>query len=320
MSEIVTVALPFFGLLFLGYGTGRLKVIPGEGLAGLDFFVFYMALPALLFQVTATTPWSEMPDWSFLLTTTFSTYCAFAIAFSFGALVSRGNIPEATVQGLVGSYSNVAYLAPGLTLAAFGAGAGAPTALVFTFDTAMFFCLVPLLMALGGTERIDLRAAATSIGRDIFLHPMILATIAGVLAALLGLKVPGPIDALLSFLRSAAAPAALFACGLGLSRRPVEKPASDLPFLVGVKLVAHPLIVYLLLSWIGGFEPAWTGAAILMAALPPAARVLVLARKYSTYRDGASTAIILGTIASIVTLTVVLTLVVLDLLPVDPFH
>ena len=93
-----------------------------------------------------------------------------------------------------------------------------------------------------------------------------------------------------------------------------------MPVLIGVKLVVHPLIVYLLLSWIGGFDPAWTGSAILMAALPPAARVLVLARKYGAYRERASAAIILGTIASVATLTVVLTLVVLDLLPPDPLH
>ena len=75
------------------------------------------------------------------------------------------------------------------------------------------------------------------------------------------------------------------------------------------------------MSWIGGFDPAWVDAAILMAALPPAANVLVLARKYGTYRERASAAILLGTIASVVTVTVVLTLVVLnDLLPADPFH
>ena len=58
-----------------------------------------------------------------------------------------------------------------------------------------------------------------------------------------------------------------------------------MPVLLVVKLVVHPLIVYLLLSWIGGFDRIWVYAAVLMAALPPAANVLALAQKYESYRD-----------------------------------
>src|SRR5262245_35515151 len=120
MSDVVSIALPFFGPILLGYAVGRWLKVPSEGLAGLNLFVFYIALPALFFELVARTPIGMLADWSFVLTTTFATYCAFAIAFSFGALVNRGNVPEATIQGLVGSYANIAYLAPALTINAFG--------------------------------------------------------------------------------------------------------------------------------------------------------------------------------------------------------
>jgi predicted permease len=320
MSEIVTITLPFFGLIALGYGAGQWRKTPVEGLAWLNFFVFYLALPALFFQLIAETPIVKLTSWSFVLTTIFGTYCAFAIAFSIAALTNRGNVPAATIQGLVGSYSNSGFMAPGLTLAAFGTAAAVPTALVFSFESAMLFTLVPLMMALGRADRADSRALLASVARSIFLNPIIIAIIAGFGASATGIRPPAAIDALLSLLRAAAAPCALFALGVGLGVRPQKRVSLDVPVLVAIKLFVHPTIVYLMLSWIGGFDRIWVYTAVLMAALPPAVNVFVLARRYDVYVEQASTAILLGTMVSIVTVTVILSLILTGNLPVDPFH
>jgi malonate transporter len=319
MVEIISLLFPFFGLILIGYGAGRLRFVSADGLAGIDFLVFYIALPVLFFHLIASAPLTGF-SWAFIATTTFATYCAFAIAFSIGALVNGGNVPEATIQGLVGSYSNIGYLGPALVLAAFGSAAAVPTALIFAFDNAMLFTLTPLMMALGGTMRTEPRKLAENIARQVFLHPFIIATVLGLLFATSGIPIPGPIDALLAFLANAAAPIALFAIGVGLSLRPVGKVPVDMPVLLAVKLVGHPLIVYLLLGWVGGFNPVWVSTAILLAALPPAANVLTLARHYRIYGDHASTAILLGTAASFVTLTITLVLVMNNVLPANPFR
>jgi predicted permease len=320
MNEIVAITLPFFGLIALGYGAGQWRKTPVEGLAWLNFFVFYLALPALFFQLIAETPIKELTNWPFVLTTVFGTYCAFAIAFSIAALTNRGNVPAATIQGLVGSYSNSGFMAPGLTLAAFGSAAAVPTALVFSFESAMLFALVPLMMALGRADRADPMVLLKSVARSIFLHPIIIAIIVGFSAAATGIRPPAAIEALLSLLQSAAAPCALFALGVGLGIRPQTPISLDVPVLVTIKLLVHPVIVYLMLSWIGDFDPVWVYTAVLMAALPPAVNVFVLARQYEVYVDQASTAILVGTIASIVTVTVFLSLILTGTLPVDPFH
>lgn len=320
MNEIVSILLPFFGLIALGYGAGKWRKTPAEGLAWLNFFVFYLALPALFFQTVAEAPLEDFISWSFVLTTTFGTYCTFAIAFSIAALIHRGNIPVSTVDGLVGSYSNSGYMAPGLTLAAFGPAAAVPTALIFSFENAMFFALVPMMMALGSTERSDPAKILIRILRSIFLHPFIIAIVLGFAAAVTGMRPPQAIDALLNLLRFAAAPCALFALGVGLGLRTLERIGLELPILIGIKLFVHPLVVYLLLSWIGGFDPVWVYTAVLMAALPPAAKVSVLARQYRTYVEFASTGILLATFLSVATVSLVLSLILTGTLPTDPFH
>jgi predicted permease len=320
MSEILTLLVPFFGVILLGYGAGWFRLVPQDGLAALEFFVFTVALPCLFFQLIAATPTPLGGGWAFVATTTFATYCAFAIAFSIGALINGGNVPEATVEGLVGSYSNTAYLAPTLAIAAFGTAAAAPVALIYSFDTAMLLIITPLMMALGGTMRSDPRRLAEDIARQVLLNPAIIATVLGLVALAIGFRPPGPVDGALSFVGNAAGPGALFLLGVSLAQRRFTPLALETPVILAVKLVAHPLIVYLLLSWVGGFDPVWVSAAILIAALPPAANVIGLAGRYKVYAARSSAAVLLGSAAAVVTLTIAVILLVGDGLPSDPFR
>lgn len=320
MTEIVTLLLPFFGLLLLGYGSGRLGYLGHESAAGLEFLLRYIALPAFFFQAITQAPSAEPEVVVFAAMTTFSTYCAFAVAFSIGALLNGGNVPEATVQGLAGSNSNVAYLAPALVLAAFGPAAALPAALILSLDYALLCVVTPLMMALGGTARARPVVIAEQIGRAIAFHPIVLATVLGILFTALGWRLPGPIDAVVGFARQLAAPGALFAFGLAISFVRLGPLTIEMPAVVIVKLLIQPLIVYLLLSWIGGFDPVWVNTAILLAALPPAVAVIATAEHYRVYAPQAGTIVIVATVGAAVTVTILLTLLVNGMLPADPFR
>jgi len=320
MSDIATAALPFFGLVFLGYAVGRWGPVRRDLFAGFEFFVRSIALPALYFQLLATAPIAEVASWSFILTTAFGTYCAFAIAFSFAALINRGHVPEATVEGLAGSQAAATWLAPGLTLAALGAGAGVPTALMVAFDSLMLAILTPLMMALAATDRTTLRRTAEAIGWDLLREPVIIGAALGFLWSATGIGLPGPLGGFFGLLSAAAVPAALILFGLTLFDRKVDRPPADVGVLIVIKLVVHPLIVWLLLSWIGGFPPVWVAAAVLVAALPPGVEVLAAAARYRSYGARASQAMLWGSAASVVTLLVTLVVVLGGLLPADPFR
>jgi hypothetical protein len=319
MSDVVLLAMPFFGLIFLGFGVGKLVTIPDDGMVGLNFFILYLALPALFFQLISQTPIEELANWSFVLATTLASLAAFTLAFTSGILLNRGNIAEATIQGLAGSYGNIGYMAPGLTLAVFGAAATVPTALVFCFDNTLFFTLAPLMMALAGGQPGGPARLALGIARRVLLHPFILATIAGVLAAAFRFVPPGPIDQMLTLLRGAAAPCALFAMGVTIAKRPVKRIPVELPIIVAIKLLVLPVIAYLLLGWIGNFDPVWVYSAVLMASLPTATNVFVLAQQYQTWVQRASATVLVTTVVSVATVTGLLFLITSGILPPDPF-
>ncbi len=304
MTDIINLALPFFGLIFIGLGCGKFKRIPDTGLAWMNFFIIYVALPSLFYRILAKTPFEQLAQARFIVATTTSTFLAFVISFVIGMALRGRNIADATIAGLAGSYGNVGYMGPGLALATLGADAAAPVALVFCFDTLLVFSLVPVGMALSGTERNG--AAAFDVVRRIVGNPFIIASMLGVISAALHLEPPVAVDRLLGYLQAAAAPCALFALGVTVALRPVERTAWEVPILAAVKLVAHPAIALVLLTALGPFADNWMATAVLMAALPPALNVFVMARQYDVRVTQASSAVLFGTVVSVVTLTVVM--------------
>jgi len=320
MLDIINLALPFFGLIFLGFACGKLKRIPDTGLAWMNFFIVYVALPALFYRILAQTPLDQLAQIRFIVGTTLATLSAFCLAFAVGFAMRRRHVAEATIAGLAGSFGNIGYMGPGLALATLGAEATAPVALIFCFDTLLLFSLVPLLMGFAGTQQKTMAATALEVVMRIVTNPFMIASALGAASAALHFEPPVALDRLMGFLQNAAAPCALFVLGVTVALRPLDRMPWEVPFLVAIKLAIHPAIVLVLLSLLGPFSDAWMAAAVLMAALPPALNVFVMARQYDSWVAQASGSVLLGTLASVVTLTAVMWLVKTHGLPLHLFH
>lgn len=315
MIDVLNLALPFFGLIFIGFACGRIKQIPDTALAWMNFFILYLALPALFYRILAQTPLDQLAQVDFIFATTLATFWAFAVSFGIGMAIRRGNISESTVAGLAGGYGNIGYMGPGLALATLGQSAAVPVALIFCFDNIILFTMVPLLMALAQPRPMSIPAIAVEVVKRVALHPLIVASAVGVLSAALHYQPPVALDRLMQFLQNAAAPCALFALGVTVALRPLKKMPWEVPSLTAVKLVLHPVLVFLLLSAFGPFDQTWVYTAVLMAALPPALNVFVFARQYDTWVEQASSAVLVGTLVSVVTLTSVMWMVKTGALP-----
>ena len=80
----------------------------------------------------------------------------------------------------------------------------------------------------------------------------------------------------------------------------------------------HPLIVFIVLTLVG-FQDEWLHTALLIAALPTALGVYIMANQYQLETHSSSSAILISTILSVVTVTGVLFLIKSDLLPTYGF-
>lgn len=107
MIDVLNLALPFFGLIFIGFACGKLKQIPDTALAWMNFFILYVALPALFYRILAQTPLEKLAQIDFIFATTLGTFWAFALSFAIGMAIRHGNIAEAAIAGLAGGYGNI---------------------------------------------------------------------------------------------------------------------------------------------------------------------------------------------------------------------
>jgi malonate transporter len=235
MADILALVAPFFGLIFLGFFSGRVVRLPEDGLAWLNFFIIYLALPALFFDLLSSTPLDQLEGWSFIVVTTLAAFVVYVMATLVAALRGR-DLSEAAMQGVAGSYSNIGYMGPGLTLSVLGAPAAVPTALIFCFDNALQFILTPILMAMSGTSKDRPLQIALLVTRKIVFHPFIVASALGIAAAAFHFQTPGPLQRIIDFLSGAAAPCALFAMGVTIALRPLTRVPTEVPWLLFVKL------------------------------------------------------------------------------------
>jgi predicted permease len=321
MSDLIglfNLLAPFFGMIGLGFYCGKVVKQPEAALAWMQFFVIYIALPCLFYRLIADKPLDQFTNWSFIAATTLSTFFAFGLSFAAGWRHTK-SVPQSVMQGVAGSYSNIGYMGPPLILAAFGQAASAPVVLIFVFDNVLLFSLVPLLMSVAGLEKLSLSATIRRIIWRVVTHPFNVATALGMSASYLHLELPSALNQMVTWLSGAAAPCALFVLGVIVAMRPLRRIPGEVPTLVFIKLILHPLIVWVVLSAFGDFGQTWTYAALIMAALPPALNIFVISTQYNVGVERASACVLIGTLASILTLSGLLYLTNIGLLPYDLF-
>jgi malonate transporter len=309
MLAVIQLVLPLFAIILIGFVAGKLARLPIEGLAWMNFYIIYAALPALFYQLLSTTPVSQFAQVGFIVISMGSTFTIFLLVYLI-AKWRKKNQSEATIQGLAAAYGNVGYMGVPLGLAAFGPAAAVPVALIFCFENAMHFIVAPLFMALDNGNQQTKLALIRHILVKIFTHPFIVATLAGVLASVFSFQMPEFANKTLDLLSQTAGPCALFAMGISAALRPLKRIPTELGYIIPMKLILHPVLMYGLLVWlVPDLDPVWLYSAVLLATLPTATNVFVLAEQYGVWQERASSTIVISTLLAMVTVTAFLYLV-----------
>ncbi|MBY3154584.1 AEC family transporter [Rhizobium laguerreae] len=316
MADIISLLLPFFGLILIGYIAAKATKQPAEALGWLNTFIIYAALPALFFKLVSRTPIEELTRVDFIATDIAATYAVFILLFAIGRLLRGNSLADCTIQSFAGAYGNIGYLGPGLALLALGEGAAVPVALIICFENALHFVVAP---AAAGDDKRSASRLIADVVRKVGLHPFILSTTLGFAVAALHLDQPLAFQRLVDYLAQAAAPCALFAMGVTLALRPLKRIPAEISYIVPAKLILHPIAVFVALTAIGGFEPVWIQAAVLLASLPTATNVFVIGQQYGVWQERASATILITTVFSVVTVSLWLIVIRSGLLPLQLF-
>jgi malonate transporter and related proteins len=295
MQAIFTVTIPFFALVLLGYLAAQRRVLPEEAIPGLNVYVLFFALPCLLFRFGSSLPFARLFDPALLGV---YTVCALLmIAVTIGVTLQRGahrpgvGLKDAAFGALVAAFPNAGFMGVPLLVALLGDNAAGPVIGAILVDLILTSTLCLALAQAsahhGAGGRGVLAAAALSL-RGALTNPLPWAIVIGALFAAFERELPAPVAQVVRMLGDSATPVALFTIGSVLSRAGrhahTRTPVARYLPVALLKLVLHPALVFGL-----GTAAAALGAPVprvglmvltLVAALPSASNVSVLAERY----------------------------------------
>lgn len=304
MLRIFEVTFPFFGLVGLGWLAARRGWLPMEAIPGLNRFVLYFALPCMLFRFAAATPVARLFDaavfGSWLLCALLMVALVIALTRRPGARGGPG-WNDAAFGALVTAFPNSGFMGVPLLVNLLGERAAAPVIASMVIDMVITSSLCIGLSRLGDRGEAGAQSAGRAMChalKGMALNPLPWAISAGCVMAVLGLALPPLLAKPVAMLSNAASPAALFVLGavLARTRLPSQPQAAgvrnDLPLLVALKLLVHPLLVLAAVRGAAALglavDPFAAMVLVLVAALPSASNVPMLAERFGA--DAARTA------------------------------
>jgi predicted permease len=309
MLTVLEVTLPVFALVLCGWAAARGRLMSDEAVEGINAFVFWFALPAMLFRAVSTQPVSRIADAGFFAAYLLAACVLYAAS---RALAGRAGADpsQRTALAFAATHGNIGYL--GLPLLAQLGGDDRMAAMVMPMIVDIGVLIVGSIVLFEfarGTSAAD--GAATPLGArlrgalgGLLRTPLILGIAAGLAFSMGGWRLPGAPDAFVRLLAMAAGPCALFAIGASLGARPVVLDRT-VGALLAAKLLAHPALVAAAM-WAFGVEPELAAIGVLAASLPTASNAFILSARYGAGVLPIGAAIVAGTFAAAGTVSFVI--------------
>ncbi|WP_334121338.1 AEC family transporter [Glutamicibacter sp.] len=332
--DVLYGVLPLFFIMLIGFGTSYAPKFPASVEPALNVFVFYVALPALLYKVVARADISDGVSFSFLWISIAATLLFAVMSWAFFRYLLRVGPQRALAGMLTTSFGNVSYLGIPVIIGVMGPEAGFAAGMGQLVHNIIFMVGFPILaqiMLPTGAHAEQHPASGSRLLRTIrsalLYSPVTWAMVIGGAVVLTGVHVPGPIDDTIDLLSAAAAPGALFVIGMSLKRTiersraaksaevaveqasTVRAKTSMLVMIIG-KLVALPLLTVVMLQLFAPqLDRIWFNAAVLMAAMPVSATAYIMAHNDTGNGEPTAVAIVITCLLSVIALPVLAQLV-----------
>jgi len=303
MQALVDIAFPIFSIMLIGFAAGKRGLLNSASTSALNRYVFLFALPAAMFAFTARADFAEIVNPSFIAAYLLGSAATVLLALLAAALVFRLEREEIAFHGALASYSNSGYMGIPIFLTAFGPANILPAVMANLIGPMLAMALIMFTLEIMRHPDASLRDHFRDIGWAVGGNPVILASIAGILFSLFALPLPTAVGNLLDLLASSAGPTALFAMGLSLVGHPVLGDLAEIGWQTVLKLLVHPLMVYLCVTHVFVVEPFWATSAIILAALPTGSSIFIIAQQYEVAPRRASAIVAVSTAVSVLTLS-----------------
>jgi len=277
-------------LVALGWALRHKLNFSREFFAGTERLVYFVLLPALLFQSILRTPITAGNAAMLLQASAAVIVAGIALAWLAGWVLRPSSLSLASSAQC--AYRFNTYL--GLALSASLGGTQGQTVMALIVGFAVPMANMAAVYGLA-------RHSGGNLLRELARNPLVISTLAGLACNLAGLHLPGPLDTALARLGAAAIALGIICVGASLSWEGGKGHGALIAWMLTVKLAALPAVA-LLVAHLLALPPLESQMLLLFAALPSASAAYVLAMRMGG--DGRMVAVLisLGTLFSALTI------------------
>lgn len=310
MGAILTITLPIYAAIAVGYGVVRKGWFSPADMRILGKYVLNIALPALLFNAVASRDLTEVFHTGYLISYTLGGLATILIAF-FWFSATAPDKPRRAIAVMGSTCPNSGFIGYPLLLLTFPEIAGIVLALNMLVELIVLIpiCLILMDLARDGEHDSVLRQAGRIL-LGVLCRPMVIGLILGLLVSALNIPLPDATHSLVRMIAASASALSLIVIGGALVGLPLRGNRMLATQIAAAKLFLHPAMVFLAVIalpcfGIAALSPDMAIAVILSAAVSMFGIYSVLAQE-SGLEGLASISMLIATSVAFFTLSALL--------------
>jgi predicted permease len=314
--QIFNTIFPVFAIAAVGYLTTRIGIFKENDIRGMSTFVFNLALPVLLFNALSNLDLPPEINWNFLLSYYLVVFLIYGLSVWLGRSTFILTPRQQGVFGIGATYSNLGLVGIPIITIGLGEEALLPLFTIISIHAAILWFIGTVV-----TERADfakgtdessgsrILAAGWRSIKTLARNPIIIGLFLGLIFNRLP-QLPTPLLDTLELFGRTSLPCALFVIGGSLAVfRPAQTEVERLTpdhhdnremwetaVLIILKLLIHPLLVWILAFYFFHLDPLWTAVAVMAADMPIGINAYMFAQKYQECLRVIGTAVLISTL------------------------
>ena len=290
------VVFPIFIMMALGFFLRRIKLFNDVTVKQMNAAVFRVFLPVMLFKNVYKSSISEVFNGRLLAFALIAAVACVAFAFLIVPLLTKENPKRgALIQGIFRSNFAIFGLPVAVTLC--GETSAAVAAILIATVIPLYNVLAVVTLEVFGSKRGGFGKTVKGIAKN----PLIIASLLGLVANLIGLKLPAFMETAVSNVGSIATPLSLVMLGASIHFSTVKRNAPLLTVGLLAKLVLIPGVCLSLAAFAFGFRGAELAVLIALFASPTAVSSFPMAVEMGSDEELAGQLVMFSTALSVLT-------------------
>ena len=291
----------------VGYVTASVGWFDQVAIRGLTRFVFDFAVPMLLLRTISTATLPDVIPWDYLASYYLGTFIILLSGLVITRLLWQRTFSQQVINAFSSSFSNTVLLGIPIILLTFGDRAVLPLFIIIGTHGIIMVPLFTIMLEMGKSGRAPIKTVIVRTSYGLFTNPLIIGLLSGLACNLFEITLWKPLDEMAKLLANSVTSCALFALGATLASFRKNIPWQEVPMIVILKTILHPVVVWGLATLVFRVkEVIWIQVLVLLAAQPTGVNPFLFASRYNVGQLVSSGAAFISTIFSIFTLSALL--------------